>query len=348
MSIESFVQAMPKVELHIHLEGALQKDRLILIAEQNEVPDTLKHFNQWAALLDAPEYDRLDEIVDTTTQWLQHPDDLIHVTYELGVALARQNVRYAEISVDPIRFTEKGWTFEQFMAALNDGRSRAERGWGVQMRWVLTIARNQPRHADEIVRWASGSGHNLGVVRVELGGPERAQPVGQFERAFRTAAKKQLPRSVYAGKDTSVEELEQTLEHLEPTQLVDAWGIAEAPELRQLVIDGSIPVTLSLYRALRHGWIDNLSEHPLRSLYDDGVTLVLGSGMPSYYQSNLTDEYAAAVEQAGLEVEELEEIALNAIRASQMTAAEKTAMVETFRQEYQQLREQHLSEQTSE
>ena len=131
MSIENFVQAMPKVALHTQLEGALDKKRLLLIAEQNEIADELKHFDEWVALLDNPDYERLPELITTVSKWLQHPEDLTHVTYELGVNLAKQKVRYAEVHVNPIQFTENNWAFEEFMDALNDGRDRAERGWGV-------------------------------------------------------------------------------------------------------------------------------------------------------------------------------------------------------------------------
>jgi len=340
MSLESFVQAMPKVELHVHLEGAMQKERLLIIAEQNEIADGLKHFDQWVALLDDPDYARLYEIVATTIQWLQHPDDLTHVTYELGVWLARQNVRYAEIHVNPIHFTERGWSFEQYLAALNDGRSRAERGWGIQMRWVMTIARDQPRHADEIVRWASGQ--NNGIVGIDLGGPESAQPIGQFERAIKTAVKKQIPYSIHAGEAGGAESVLEALQQMEPTLLIDGWGVAESPEAQNILIEKSIPLNICLKRAVCHGWIEAYADYPLRVLLDRGISVLLSSDMPWYYQTTLTDEYLAAVQHAGLQVEELEQVALNAVQSSRMPEEDKAAMIEAFKDEYAQLRADHL------
>lgn len=345
MSVKDFIQAMPKVELHLHLEGAIQKERLLIIAEQNEIAEQIKHFQDWVRLLDKPDYERLYEIVQTTIQWLQHPEDLTHVAYELGVSLAKQNVRYAEVSVNPTNFTENGWTFEQFLGALNDGRNRAERGWGVQMRWILTIGRDQPRHADEVVRWASSNAsQSSGVVGIGLSGPERAQPVGQFERAFKTAAKKQIARSVHAGESNGAEGVLEVLRELEPTRVIDGWGAADSLEVRQMLIDQNIPLDICLKRAICHGWVSDYSQYPLRQLYDDGVPIVLGTDMPWFYKTTLNDEYLAVVQHSGLGIEELEQIALNAVHASQIPEPERTAMAESFKQEYTQLREEYLSE----
>jgi adenosine deaminase len=343
MSVESFVRAMPKVELHVHLEGAIQKDRLLVIAEHNEIADELRHFSDWVKLLDQPDYKRLEDLINTTTGWLRHPDDLAHVVYEMGVNFAKQNIRYAEVSVNPIRFTESGWTFETFLKALNDGRNRAERGWGVQLRWVLTIPRDLPRHADEIVRWASSSsGQNGGIVGINLRGPENVQPVGQFERAFRTAAKKHLPRMAHAGDVRGAEGILETLAQLEPSLLLDGWGTAQSRDVQNQLIEKQIPLVVCLTKALRLEWIKSYTDYPLRQLLDEGVTVLLCADMPSYYKTSLTDEYLACVQHCGLDVEELESMALNALQASQLPAAEKASVLETFRQEYDQLRQEHL------
>lgn len=147
MSTESFIRAMPKVELNLHLEGSVRKDTLLTIAEQNDIPEEVKHFSQWATLLDNPDYARLDEMITTITGWLRQTDDLTRIVYELGVSLAKQNVRYAEVHVNPLPYLPLGMTFEQFLSAINDGRSRVERGWGVRLAWIITVPprRSPPR-----------------------------------------------------------------------------------------------------------------------------------------------------------------------------------------------------------
>jgi aminodeoxyfutalosine deaminase len=346
MSVESYVRAMPKVELHIHLEGAMQKNTLLLIAEQNEINESTKHFDEWVKLLDNPDFSRLDEIVTTVSSWLQQPEDITRIVYDLGVMLKEHNILYAEVSVKPALYMENGITFEQFLAAINDGRDRVERAWGVRLVWILTIPRDQPRKADDILRWATNaSSRNGGVVALGLSGREDVQPIGQFERAFRAAEKKGLPRAPHAGDVLGAEGILEAIHNLAPDRIYDGWGSADAPDVLKLLVEEHISLNVSLGQAVSLGWVSTYSSYPLRSLYDDGVVLTIGADMPSLYKTSLTDEYLAVVEHSDFTVEELEELVLNSVRTSFMSDEDKEALLEKFTQEYARLRAEHIAPQ---
>lgn len=343
MSVETFIREMPKVELDISLEGAIQAERLLIIAEQNEIQEQLKHFDQWVRLIKEPDYARLNDIISTSLGWLQHPDDLTHVVYDLGVSLAKQNVRYAEVTVNPVAFTENGFTFESFLAAINDGRERAERGWGIRIAWILSVQRDNPRSADEVTRWAgSAAAKKNRVVALGLDGAKSDQPIGQFERAFRMAEKKGIYRVAYADEREGAGGISGVLEHLHPDRITDGWGAADNENVLQMLHEQQVPLTVSMARALRAGQIERYADYPLRRLYDEGVMLTIGTGMPCLFKTTLVDQYSAVVRDADFSLEELEELALNAVRASLLPATEKAAMLEQFSEEYAQLREEYL------
>ncbi len=345
MSVEKFIREMPKVELDVRLEGALGEDRVLVIAEQNEIEEKLKHFKQWVKLLHEPDYARVHELIKVVSSWLQQPEDLTHVVYELGVSLAKQNVRYAEVTLDPVNFTENGFTFESLLSALNDGRDRAERAWGVRMAWILAIPRDNPRSADEIARWATtAAARKAGVVGLGLVGKEDAQPVGQFERAFRTAEKKNVARFPAVGDKLGAQGVAMALEHLGPSRIVGGWGIAADPDLLTTLHESRLPINISLSGAVRLGLISTHGDYPLRELYDEGVMLTITSEMPGLYKTSITDEYLAVVEQLGLSLDELEEIALNAVLASELPADEKTDMVAEFKEAYASLKAELLTD----
>lgn len=345
MSVQDLINAMPKVELHVHLDGAMHKERLMVIAEQNEIAAEQKKFGDWVQMLDAPDYDNLHELGEITSGWLQHPDDLAHVTYELGVSLAKQNVRYAEVVVNPMYFIDNNWSFEQFLRAINDGRDRAERGWNVRMRWVLTTRRDQPRHSDEMVRLASGSaGQAGGIVGVDLSGPEDAQPVGQFERAYRTADRKQIFTSAHAGERLGVEGVLDVLNVLQPDRLNTGWGAAESPEALQQLAEKQIPLVVSIAEAVARGWIKSAADYPLRKLMEADIPVILSSDRPAYYNKSLNDEYLLAVEACGLSMDELEILALNAVHASRLPDDEKAALEAEFNAAYDEARAGNISE----
>ncbi|MDX1995843.1 MAG: hypothetical protein SF029_25910 [bacterium] len=349
MSVEQYVRAMPKVELRVRLEGGFRRETLQIIAEQNDIPESTKNYSQWLKLLDNPDFNRLDETIRVLASWLHYRDDITRVVYDLGVQLSKQNVKYAEVSVNPALFMVQGMSFEDFMNALNDGRDKVQRGWGVRLNWILVLPREEPRRADEIVRWATSvTGRKGGIVALGLSGKEDSQPIGQFERPFSNALKKDVPGVVQAGDVLQGEGILAALQQLNPARIVDGRGAADAPDVLQLLTDRNIPVDVSMARALCHGWVQNYAQFPLRDLYNADVRVTLNTDLPAFYKSALNDEYLAAVTHNAFTVPELEDLALNAVSGSLLPEDEKAAMQAEFRAAYAQLRSEHLSaEQTS-
>ncbi len=254
----SFIESMPKVELNVSLEGAIYTPTLMMLAERNEISESLKHFDEWVNLINEPDYARTYEIARMACSWMKQPDDLTHIIYDAATNLAKQNVRYAEVSVNPARFPDLPLTFEDFLAAINDGRDRAQRAWGIELAWVFMIPREEPRRADELARWVTTvAARRGGVVALGISGEEAAQPVGQFERAFKTAEKKDLARVVRAGEQ-GAEGILQAIEVLNPTRMIDAWGAADSPDVVTALLDNSITLAVSPTRAVKQGWVETL------------------------------------------------------------------------------------------
>lgn len=342
MSIDTYIQAMPKADLHVHLEGAVPKDTYIFIAEQNEIPYKAKDYEMWAELLKFPDYERQDEIIRHVSQWVTHADDISRLVYDVGVHLAKQNVRYAEVSVDPTLFLRSDWSFEQFLTALNDGRDRAERGWNIRMSWILCVPRSEPRSGDDIARWASNiSSRKAGVVGLGLNGYQDRQPIGQFSRPFRTAEKKELSRVPHVDGDAA--EVREVLEALLPNRIVAGMGLVEAGGdiVSQLIAD-DIVVDVPLVQMRAMGQVDAYANYPLQALYDQGLPLTLGSDMPGLFETDLNTIYTALVEEGVLDIDTLEDVALNAIRYSFLPEDEKATLLAEFTGTYRALRAEHL------
>ncbi|MBC8100645.1 MAG: hypothetical protein H7Y11_14490 [Armatimonadetes bacterium] len=349
MSIESYIRAMPKADLGLQLEGAVSKATLLLIADQNDIPKANKVFIELLKQLEKPNYDKLPELITAVFQWVRHPDDLSRMVYDVGVTLAKQNVRYAEIGVQPLLYMNNtAMTFEQFVEGLNDGRDRVMRGWQTQLHFVLNVPRDEPRRADDVARWAqSVTGRKNGVIGLGLVGREEAQPTAQFERPFKAAEKKATPRIVHAGDKLAAEGTLQALQLLAPTRIIGGWGAADAPDVIQLLAEGKIPLTISMARQLCLGRIATYKDYPLRHLFDADVPLSLTAHMPGFYKSSLTDEYLALVEHNGFSLEELEEVALNAVVYSTLAEDSKAELLQQFAVSYRQLRAEHLDQQTA-
>ncbi len=334
MPAESFIRAMPKVELFLQLEGAFSVKRLLLIAEQNGVLEDPESLAAWQQRLEQPDPANRFELMAETSSWLHYEDDIAIMVYECALALARENVVYAEIHFNPAHFTEQHWSMEGLLAALNDGRRRAERAWKIQLRWVPCVFRNQPRYADELVRVASSAaGKDAGIVGVCLSGPEAAQPPGQFERAFRMAERKDIPMAVHSNEGgDSRGSLRETLELLRPQRLTGATGIQRDPELLSFLAREGIAVVVTPGEAVALGLSDSQETWPVKQLASEGLRLLPGSGMPAIYSRTLTQEYALLAEQLDHGASDLQEMVLDAVNASWLAEDEKADLAEAVRE----------------
>ncbi len=330
MGIREFVQAIPKVDLNLQLTGALVNDSLLMIARQNGVPATVDDFDNWVALLEAPDNDRLDEIAAAAGSWVMYPEDIARVVYDVGVSLHKQNIGYAEICVAPSRFLANGkMNIDVFINALNDGRDRALRAWGVDMAWIFCIPVDNPRAGDDVARWVTGaSARNGNVVALGMLGRDDAQPVGQFKRAYATARKKEVRTVSNAGSDLGPAGIAEALEVLNPHRLTDSLGIAQDESALQSIRNLEIPLIVSLGRAMRTRKVKTLSNFPLRDLLESGVQVALSADMPSLYQSTLIDEYVWAHEKCGLTVDEITELARQSVRLSFLDDDRKSDMLQ--------------------
>ena len=332
MSFRDFITALPKVELNLQLTGALRKESLLLIANQNGIPAQMDDFDHWVEMLERPDPQRLDEIARVAGSWIMYPEDIALVVYDIGVALSKQNVRYAEVAVAPSDFIGSAkMNFESFLDALNDGRDRALRAWNVDMSWIFCIPRDNPRAGDDVARWASGSAGRRGkAVALGLVGPEDAQPVGQFRRAFATAHKKDLVTVASAGDSFGASGVREAMDELQPNRLVNTWRLADDESLLDRVVEAGIPLVNSITRALKTGNIETATDIPVSRLLDRNAQLVLSCDCPSLYQKSLVDEYVLAREACGLSLDSITQLARRSIELSLLDSERKDNTLRDF------------------
>lgn len=344
MTAENYIQALPKIELNLQFEGAVPRETLLMLADQNEIRDSVKRFDKWLARYESPDFKKLNDLLEMLRSWIVYGDDLTRAVYDIGVALSKDNVRYAEINIDPLSYVTGDLTFEAFLAALNDGRDRVERAWGVQMRWVMTLPRAKPRQADEVARWAiSHTALDSGVVGVALGRTDatKINSVDQFERAFRIAEKKSI--GCIAHLDTR-DDVDETIDLLGLDRIIDAWGIAESPETLASLAERHVTLCLGALRAKHYGWIKSVPDYPIEALKTNSVPYIINSEMPSLFRHNLTNEYLALYQSKLATLDDIEQLIQETLAVSYLDEGDKTMLAALIDAEVEGLREAHLSE----
>ncbi|HYO87913.1 MAG TPA: hypothetical protein VER79_04650 [Candidatus Limnocylindrales bacterium] len=331
MEMNEFLRAAPKAELNLRLEGAMNPATLQVIANQNDIPQTIKHFDELMKQIESPEYKRADDLARIASTWINTPLELARIAYDAATALWKAHVRYVEMVVNPALYDGMSLRMEDLFTALNDGRDRAQRAWGIRINWIIAIPRDEPRRADDAIRFASSAaGRRANVVGVALMGREDVQPVGQFERAFKSAEKHETPRVVQAGALQGAEGVTQALDALTPNRVVDAWNAWTSSELVARLAEQRIGVVAGITRGLKGGQIALASEVPLRQLIDDGVLVTLSVDAPSHLGETLADAYVNVVKATGLDMDDARALILNAVRMSFLPDEERQQLEAEF------------------
>ena len=201
MNLTQFIHDLPKAEIHIHLEGAIQPETVLKLAERHKMlgklpGDNVDELKKWFTFSD---FSHFIVVYLTIQDLLRTPEDFALIAYENGADMAAQNIRYRELTVTPYTHTDfqNKLPIEAVLEGLADGRSRAKRDFNVEMRWVFDVPRNlsfpqrdgqtyDPRPAEKTLAYAL-QGRDFGVVGFGLGGNEVNAPPEPFAHAFASA-----------------------------------------------------------------------------------------------------------------------------------------------------------------
>lgn len=325
----AFIRAMPKAELHVHLEGAIQPETLLELARRHQRLDALPAtdlagLRRWFTFTDFPHF---IQIYLTISDLLRTPDDFALIAYACGADMAAQNIRYRELTFTPFTHTDlqnKNLTIADLLQGLEAGRRQAQRDFGVEMRWVFDIPRNvsfrnggnyDPYPAERTLAYAL-AGQAQGVVGFGLGGFEVGAPPEPFAHAFHAASAAGLISVPHAGETMGAASVWGAVKQLQAVRIGHGVRAMEDANLlallyeRQIVleINPTSNVCLHVYR--------RLAEHPFPHLDRMGLLVTVNSDDPPLFNTNLCQEYAVLASEFGYGPTDLARIARNAFVAS--------------------------------
>ena len=340
MSLHDFIRAMPKVELHVHLEGSIRPATLLTLAERNGVALPAQDLEGIREFYRFTDFDHFIQVYFTISGCLKTVDDFSLIAYEFGADMARQNTRYAEVTFTPdtsVRHT--GLPFDEILSGLNAGRARARADFGVEFRWVLDIVRDNPDSRLQVAQWAIGA-MAQGVVGFGLGGTEEGNPPEWFVDAYTLAREAGLHSVPHAGEVAGPESVWSALRLLKAERIGHGVRCIEDPALVDHLRETQVPLEVCPTSNLCLGVYPSYEAHPLRWLWDQGLNITLNSDDPPMFNTDLVGEYAALADFMAFTADELQQISLNGLRASFLPEAEKSALEDEFAAEFSRLRTQ--------
>jgi aminodeoxyfutalosine deaminase len=346
-SINCYLSAVPKAELHVHLEGSIQPATLLTLARRNgvELPvRTVADLQNWFIFRD---FNHFIQIYFQISSCLKTSEDYELIAYEFGANMAQQHVRYAEVTFSPSTHRYAlDIPHDTYFGGLTRGRERARAEFGVEIRWVFDIVRDvkdeaRKRMCADYTTSVAIEGQNDGVVALGLGGGEVGQPPEQFAGWFEKARGAGLHSVPHAGETAGPASVWGALRTLGAERIGHGVRAIEDAALVAYLAEQRVPLEVCPTSNVRVGGYANYAEHPLPRFHAAGVPVTINSDDPPLFNTTLNDEVKLLADPFNFDLDEINEILLNGVRHSFLPGEEKQAMEATFRAEMTRLRHEN-------
>jgi aminodeoxyfutalosine deaminase len=325
-SLQSFIYRLPKVELHLHLEGAVRPETLLELSRDK--PGLRRKVEDWTAARRSQRY-RYTNFRDFLVAFgivsllIETPQDYALITTRLIEWLAEQNVRYAEIifAAGVLLWKKQPMdaVFEAVAAAAEESMART----GVRVKWIFDATRQFGLdHVREVMLWAARY-RARGVVAFGIGGDEAAGPAKLFPNIFKEARDLGLHCVAHAGEACGPESIRDAVELLGAERIGHGLTAVRDAGVMALLRERQIPVEVCPSSNVSTGLIARFEDHPLPRFLQSGLLVTLNSDDPCMFGTSLCQEFLQAAQCFDLSAQNLTDLCRNAVRASFLNEDEK-------------------------
>ena len=343
--LDAFIQEMPKVELHVHLEGSMRPGTLLQLAKRHGVSlpaDTVEGLREWFRFRD---FEHFVEIYLTCSQSLRDPEDFQLVAREFLAEQAAQNILYSEVHFTVATHIRNGANGGEVAAALHETLQEEEKRLGVRARWIPDIVRDVSwKWADQTLEWAL-DGRRYGVVALGLSGFE-ASPDEPFREHFRVARQEGLHRVAHAGEHEGPESIRSAIEVCEPERIGHGIRVIEDVDLLEQLVECRIPLEICPTSNVCLGAVADLGSHPIDAIRRAGVAVSVNSDDPPLFETTLSDEFRRLSETFGYDARELAALSWAALQQAFVSEEERRNLEDEFRSLFRDLGDRHLGDAT--
>jgi aminodeoxyfutalosine deaminase len=327
-----WLRGLPKCELHLHLEGTILPETLMaLSARHDTVPLTL---DEATALYKYDNFLGFLQSFKAVTERLKGPDDYELITYNMVRELAAQGVVHAEvyISFGIIYFWKKA-EVEPYVEAIERGRIRGEKEFGTSLLWIIDAVRHfgVEEGARVFRKAAELRAEYPSIVGIGIGGDEARGPADQFKELYAEAKAAGLRLTAHAGESVGPESIWSAI-NIGAERVGHALSAQQDVELMDVLAERQIPLELNVTSNIRTGCCAEFEMHPLKEYFERGLMVTLNSDDPPMFGSNLLEEYMLVHERYGFTLEQMRELAANAVEASFLGPEKKIELVQLVEQ----------------
>ena len=327
--LNRFIEAMPKAELHLHIEGTLEPEMMIALAQRNGIQlpyadvDAVRRAFAFGSLQDFLEVYYAGMSVLVTSR------DFFDLAFAYLSRMHSQNVRHVEIFFDPQGHTARGVSFDTVLSGLVDALEHAKRDFGISSKLIMCFLRHLPEEeAFSTLKDACRCRDH--IFAIGLDSSEKGYPPSKFSRVYREARQQGFVTVAHAGEEGPPAYVCEALDDLEVKRIDHGNRALEDPYLVQRLVNDQVPMTVCPLSNQRLQVCPDLTQHPLRRMLKSGLLVSVNSDDPSYFGGYLTENFIAIQSALDLDRSEIIQLGRNAFKSSFMTDAEKQSALDQF------------------
>jgi adenosine deaminase len=326
-NLTNWCHSLPKVELHLHLEGAIPIPALWELVQKYGgdplVPDEAA-LQEYFKFRDFPHF---IELWIWKNGFLREYDDFEFFSGAVARALKAENIKYVEAFFSPGRFKQAGLDTGRMIEAVRAGLDSVT---GVEVALIPDLVRDVgPDYASGVLDELSDL-RSLGLIGIGLGGSEHAYPPELFTDLYSRARKNGFHTTAHAGEAAGAESVWGAINALKVQRIGHGIRAIEDPELMRHLAETQLPVEMCPLSNVATGVVDSIAVHPIRQFFDQGVLVTVNSDDPAMFGNSLTGDYAALMSELAFTPDEIRKFILNGIESSWLDSERKSALRNEF------------------
>lgn len=320
--LNALIAALPKAELHLHLEGSLEPEQLMQFAARNQVEIPFKTLDEVKA---AYNFSNLQDFLDIYYQGmsvLQTEADFHDLTDAYLQRCQADNVRHVEVFFDPQGHTERGLPFSTPIEGILSALDAAKDKYGITYKLIMCFLRHLPE-ADAFATLEQAEPYLDRIHGVGLDSSELGHPPSKFARVFAAAREKGLKLVAHAGEEGPPEYVIEALDLLEIDRIDHGNRLLEDEALIGRVKEAGLTLTVCPLSNLSLCVVDDLKDHPMKRMLDLGLKATINSDDPAYFGGYVNQNYRETAAAVGLDAEDIITLARNSFTGSFLSSEEQ-------------------------
>jgi adenosine deaminase len=331
-------QAMPKVELHRHLEGSLRLQTLIEVARAHGIDiigtgqlRSLVQINQGEPYT----FQNFLSKFQTLRLFYRSPEVIGRITREAVADAGADNVCYMELRFTPVALSRaQGFTLAEVMDWVIEGAREADSEYGTTTKLIASVNRHEPVELAEQVAQLAVDRVDKGVVGLDLAGNEAQFSAVPFAEVFLGAQQEGLHLTVHAGEWGGADNVAEAIRELNADRIGHGVRVMEDPSVVDLARDRGVTFEVCITSNYQSGVVSSLEQHPITKMIQSGLNVTINTDDPRVSQITLSDEYRLACEEIGIPLDALQERIIAAAEASFLPENDRQRLVQSLEDQF--------------